>query len=51
MNPPTGEPWAWLVIAADGFRAVFITRPQAEKYAVATHGIVVPLVPADYPEA
>lgn len=40
-----GEPWAWLVIARDGFRAVFIDRAQADRYAAVTHGVVVPLVP------
>lgn len=49
--PAEGEPWAWLVITREGWRAVFIDRATAEKYAANTHGIVVPLVPADYPEA
>lgn len=35
---------AWLVVAADGFRAVFIDRAVAEKYAASTHGTVHPLV-------
>jgi hypothetical protein len=43
--PPTGEPWAWCVITSEGFRAVFIDRATAERYAAANHGIVVPLVP------
>jgi hypothetical protein len=38
--------WAWCVITSEGFRAVFIDRAQAERYAANTHGIVVPLVPA-----
>lgn len=37
-------PVAYLVIAADGFRAVFLERSQAEKYAAATHGTWHPLV-------
>ena len=36
-------PAAWLVIAADGFQALFLTRPRAEQYAVACHGTVWPL--------
>jgi hypothetical protein len=35
---------AYLVIASDGFRAVFIDKAVADKYAAATHGIVYPLV-------
>ena len=35
---------AWLVVAADGFRAVFIDRAVAEKYAANTRGVIVPLV-------
>ena len=36
-------PRAWLVIAKDGFEAVFLQRPAAERYAVACHGIIMPL--------
>lgn len=39
-------PEAWLVIASDGFRAVFIDRAVAERYAVQTHGTVHALVRA-----
>lgn len=35
---------AWLVVSADGARAVFIDRAQAERYAVLCHGTVHPLV-------
>lgn len=35
---------AWLVVAADGFEAVFKDRASAEKYAANTHGIVYPLI-------
>lgn len=38
---------AWLVIAADGFRSVFLDRPRAEQWAAACHGTVHPLVRAD----
>lgn len=38
-------PWAWACVAADGFVAVFIDRASAERYAMHTHGIVVPLKP------
>ena len=37
------DPEAWLVIAADGFKAVFIDRPAADNYAVRCHGTVHPL--------
>lgn len=37
-------PDAWLVIAHDGFKAVFIDRTQALNYAVRCHGTVYPLV-------
>ena len=36
-------PRAWLVVAKDGFEAVFKDRANAERYAVATHGILMPL--------
>ena len=36
-------PAAWLVIAADGFRAVFIDRTAAVNYAARCHGTVHPL--------
>jgi hypothetical protein len=35
---------AWLVIADDGFEAVFKDRTIAENYAVRCHGTVHPLV-------
>lgn len=38
---------AWLVVAADGFRAVFIDRAVAERYAARCHGTVHELVRAD----
>lgn len=38
------EPVAWLVIAGDGYRAVFIDHAAAEKYAANTHGTLHPLV-------
>jgi len=38
---------AWLVIAADGFRAVFLDRAVADNYAVRCHGTVPPLVMGD----
>lgn len=38
---------AWLVIAADGFRAVFLDRAVAERYAASAHGTVHPLIRAD----
>lgn len=31
---------AWLVITRDGFRAVFLERANAEKYAACSHGTV-----------
>lgn len=34
---------AWLVIAADGFRALFLDQARAESYAATTHGTVHPL--------
>lgn len=37
------SPAAWLVIAADGFQAVFLMRSRAEQYAVNCHGTVWPL--------
>lgn len=33
-------PAAWLVIAADGYRAVFLERATAERYAARVHGTV-----------
>jgi hypothetical protein len=36
-------PRAWLVIAADGYEAVFKDRAAAEKYATQAHGVVMPL--------
>ena len=35
---------AWLVIAADGFEAVFKDRAAAERYAAHTHGTLHALV-------
>lgn len=35
---------AYLVVAADGFEAVFKDRAVAERYAANCHGIVYPLV-------
>lgn len=35
---------AWLVVAADGFEAVFLNRTTAENYAARCHGTVHPLV-------
>jgi hypothetical protein len=35
---------AWLVVAADGFKAVFIDRAAALNYAARCHGTVYPLV-------
>jgi hypothetical protein len=32
---------AYLVIARDGFRAVFLERARAERYAADTHGIII----------
>lgn len=40
---------AWLVIAADGFEAVFKDRAAAEKYAANTHGTLWPLVIQETP--
>jgi len=40
-------PVAYLVIAADGFRAVFLERAVADNYAVRCHGTVHPLVMGD----
>lgn len=40
---------AWLVIAADGFEAVFKDRAAAERYAVNTHGTVHTLVIQETP--
>lgn len=34
---------AWLVIAADGYRSVFLDRPTAERYAVRVHGVLCAL--------
>lgn len=39
MSPPV----AWLVTAADGFKAVFLERANAERYAARVHGVVEPL--------
>lgn len=36
-------PEAWLVIAKDGFRSVFLDKARADKYAAACHGTVHPL--------
>lgn len=35
---------AWLVVARDGFRAVFIDEAQAMNYAVRCHGVAHPMV-------
>ncbi len=35
---------AWLVITAGGFRAVFLDRANAERYAASTHGTIHALV-------
>lgn len=40
---------AWLVVAGDGFEAVFIDYAAAERYASRCHGIIVPLTPANGP--
>ena len=40
---------AWLVIAADGFEAVFRDRAAAERYAANTHGTLHPLVIQETP--
>lgn len=40
-------PAAWLVIAADGFRAVFLERVRAEQWAARCHGTVHALVLAE----
>jgi len=37
-------PKAWLVIAEDGFEAVFIDQATALNYATRCHGIIYPLV-------
>lgn len=37
---------AWLVITREGFRAVFIDRANAERYAASTHGTIHALVRA-----
>lgn len=34
---------AWLVIAADGYRSVFLDRSTAERYAVRVHGLLYAL--------
>ncbi|MDE2452741.1 MAG: hypothetical protein KGL43_04040 [Burkholderiales bacterium] len=39
---------AWLVIAADGFKVVFIDRARAVAYASRCHGIVYPLVREEF---
>lgn len=41
------SPVAWLVIAADGFRAVFLERVRAEAWAARCHGTVHALVRAE----
>lgn len=38
-----GAPAAWLVVAADGYRSVFLDRAAAERYAARVHGVVHPL--------
>lgn len=40
-------PEAWLVVAADGYRSVFLDRVRAEAWAVRCHGNVYPLVMAE----
>lgn len=35
---------AWLVVAADGFEAVFIDHTAALNYAARCHGTIYPLV-------
>lgn len=35
---------AWLVVARDGFKAVFIDHGQALNYAARCHGVVYPMV-------
>lgn len=37
------NPCAWLVVAADGFKAVFIDEASAMRYATHCHGLVYPL--------
>ena len=37
------EPSAWMVIAPNGFQAVFLQRARAEQYAVNCRGTVWPL--------
>lgn len=39
----------WIVIAADGFEAVFKDRAAAERYAAHTHGTIHPLVIQEKP--
>ena len=44
------NPRAWLVVTKDGYEAVFKDRAAAERYAVASHGIIMPLyteIPSD----
>jgi len=41
------NPRAWLVIAADGFEAVFIDQAAAINYAARCHGTVHALVVAE----
>lgn len=34
---------AWLVVAADGYRSVYLDQATAMRYAVRVHGLVYPL--------
>jgi hypothetical protein len=36
-------PDAWLVVEAEGFRAVFLERVRAERWAAQCHGVIYPL--------
>lgn len=36
-------PSAWVVVAPDGFRSLFLVRSRAEHWAVSCHGVIRPL--------
>lgn len=46
----SASPVAWLVIAADGYRAVFLDHAAADRYALRVHGTVHPLYTLDRKE-
>lgn len=48
-TPPPKQPEAWMVIFGDQqqYRALILEQARAERYAVASHGVLRPLVFGD----